>query len=225
MAREKRIEMRNRNPKRCGRLVALTLLLAFLPVSAQALTLADVDAGATLVSGDLTITFEAGSVTVLGDLDMDLSLYSVDATSDGFELSGPLAVFGAGGFGTLLLDFDVEATAAIVDLGLAMNGVALGATAFGAVTTTFDVGAGLGTVVSGAGGAAFTDAASIAPTTTVSGTTAVQLLAASPGELASIATFRQGFELLSVAEPAHLMMLSIGLLGLAAMGRRRTPRV
>ena len=92
---------------------------------ASALTLADLDGGASFSVGALSFAnFEA---TVAGDLSLDLADYPVQLLSDGFRLSGPLSVL-LGDAGTLLLSYEVTAADPIlVGASLLATGTTIGA--------------------------------------------------------------------------------------------------
>ena len=89
---------------------------------ASALTLADLDGGASFSVGPLT--FANFDATVAGDISLDLADYPVQLLADGFRLSGPLSVL-LGDAGTLLLSYTVTAADPIL----------VGASLFAAGTT------------------------------------------------------------------------------------------
>jgi hypothetical protein len=201
-------------------------MLAFAS-AAPALTLQDLDAGAVFASGDgtLTFSFAPGSISLNGSLDPDLSLYPVTPLPDGFEISGPLAVF-AGAFGGITMGYQVAPA-----LGLALDGadlliagLATGIGALASAGTTLGNGIALGTVLTGFGLNQATDSAGFAPEGPLQGVTAIQLMALGAGELSLLQTLRQRFSVQGVAEPSATLLLAAGLSGLAFLGRGRPGR-
>ncbi|MBW2243155.1 MAG: hypothetical protein JRH01_14310, partial [Deltaproteobacteria bacterium] len=80
----------NRSHRRI--LAAVSVFACLLtPLGAHALSLLDLNAGASFVSGDgdLMFSFEPGSIVLAGALSTDLSIYTVDVLSHGFRVTGP----------------------------------------------------------------------------------------------------------------------------------------
>lgn len=203
-------------------LAAVALLACFLtPASAPALSLLDLDAGASFTSGDgdLMFSFEPGSIMLAGALSTDLSVYTVDVLSHGFRVTGPMAV-ADGGVGVLTLAYDVGtiagtlATATLTSLPSASG---LGALAFLGQSAS-----GLGDLVNAATGGGLniphaTLTAEGGATSQV--LTSLQLMTLQPGQFAAVAFFEQTFGI-AVPEPSTGLLLLSGLLGLALIGNR-----
>jgi len=208
--------------KRRWRAVLCALGLATTVASAEvasALTLADLDGGASFSVG--LLTFSAFDATVSGDLSLDLADYPVQLLADGFRLSGPLSVL-LGDAGTLLLSYTVSAA----------NPILGGASLFAAGTT---IGAGaqawVGESLFGPGnsvlGSLFvyaiegvgsdpSDAAAFAPVSEVMVAKSVNL---GSGTFAALPVIDQRFVL--VPEPVAMWLLTVGLVGLAWWRPRR----
>jgi len=187
---------------------------------ASALSLADLDGGASFSVAGLTFAnFEA---TVTGDISLDLADYPVQLLADGFRLSGPLSVL-LGEAGTLLLSYQVTAT----------NPILVGASLFAAGTT---IGAGaqtwvgeslfgpaneaLGSLfaydIEGVGGVS-SDSIAFAALPQLSVAKTVNL---GSGLFAAIPVVDQRF--LFIPEPVTVSLLTLGLVGLAWWRPRRT---
>lgn len=200
--------------------VAIALTVA-TPSSACALTLADLDAGASFDVGSLT--FSDFEVSVAGDLSLELADYPVQLLADGFRLTGPLSVL-LGEEGTLLVSYVVEATAGAVIDGAAVFSplVAVGGGSAGLVSDSLfdDDGDPLGTLlalaVAGGGAPVLGDSVGFAGTTLVE---VAKVISLSSGIFASAPHADQRFFV--VPEPITLAMVSGGLAGLAVAGRRR----
>jgi len=212
---------------RCIGLALVALSLAIAP-TARALTLQDLNAGASFASSDGTLTFDCdpGSVVLNGSLPGNLLDYLVTPIVGGFQINGPLAVVN-GTLGGLALSYQVTAaTNWVLDgASLLVTGVAFGASALATVGETLSNGAGLGVLVTGFGGDVPTDAASFGATPSLAVVTGAQLLALGAGEVASIQALRQTFSFVPVPELETGMLLGVGLLGLALFGSvpRRGP--
>ena len=199
-------------------LAVLFLIAGLASAPAGALTLADLDAGAIFQSagGDFEFSFDPGSIQLLGDLPVDLSDYVVLALADGFQVVGPLGV-ADGGFGALIMSYAVTAlTGVLGEATLSSAGVALGSGAL--AFAGMDVGGvGLANAFAGSGLDKPTDTGSLAGLPGADVTTTVQLLALAPSQAAAIAMFDQTFA--NLPEPGSLLLLSLGMLGLAVLGR------
>lgn len=189
---------------------------------AQALSLLDLDAGAAFASGDgsLQFEFDPGSITLGGTLPLDLSVYTVQVLTQGFRISGPLAV-ADGAAGTLFLDYEVEATVgSVVGASLSSQAVALGSFALALVAEDVE---GLGSLVNGQTGGGLdipNDSVAGAGVGSAGVQTAVTLVTTGLGQLAAITSFDQTFAV-SVPEPSTGLLMLAGILGLAAMGNQR----
>lgn len=205
---------------RCIGLALVALSLALAP-TARALTLQDLNAGASFASSDgsLTFDFDPGSVVLNGSLPGNLLDYLVTPIVGGFQINGPLAVVN-GTLGGLALSYQVTAGTNLVLDGasLLVTGVAFGASALATAGETLSNGSGLGVLVTGFGGDVPTDAAAFGATPTLAVVTGVQLLALGVGEVASIQALRQSFSFVPIPELETGMLLGIGLLGLALFG-------
>ena len=187
--------------------------------SASALTLADLDGGASFSVGPLTFSnFEA---TVSGDLSLDLADYPVQLLPDGFRLSGPLALL-LGDAGVLLLSYQVTAADPIlVGASLYATGITIGAgdqawvgeSLFGPASEA------LGSLfvydVEGVGSDASDDVAFAA----VPGLSVAKTVGLGSGMFAAIPVIDQHFAF--VPEPDTTWMLTLGLVGLAWWRPRR----
>jgi hypothetical protein len=208
-----------------------TLLLAAalaLPLSANALTLQDLNAGASFAStgGELSFDFAPGSIALSGALPADLSQYTVVATAAGFAISGPLAALGPAAFGALSLAYRVSAAPglALTGAGLQTSGIAFGPGAVAIASSGFSNGASLGVLLAPSGGTGSASNASFGAIALLDALASVQLFAMTPGDVAAFGAVQHGYTWAAVPEPAAMSMLTAGLLGLAWLGSRRPRR-
>jgi hypothetical protein len=206
---------------RCIRfLLAAAVVLALAP-AARALTLLDLNAGDSFASSDGTLTFEfdPGSIAVGGALPGDLTQYLVTPIVGGFQVSGPMAAAN-GGLGGLSLSYEVTPLASYLIDGasLLVTGIAFGAAAFGTVGETLSNGAGLGAFVTGFGVNQLTDSESFAAVSGADVVTGLSVLALGVGSLVSIQTLQQTFATVVVPEAQTILLLGLGLFGLARFG-------
>ena len=186
---------------------------------ASALTLADLDGGAGFSVGPLTFAnFEA---TVAGDLSLDLADYPVQLLSDGFRLSGPLAVL-LGDAGTLLLSYQVTAADPIlVGASLYATGTTIGAGAQAWVGESLfgPANEALGSLfvydVEGVG----SDASDGVAFAAVPGLSVAKTVGVGSGMFAAIPVIDQRFAF--IPEPVTMWLLTLGLVGLAWWRPRR----
>jgi hypothetical protein len=218
----------------------LLAALLLLPSGAAALTLADLHAGASLVTADGALTFENWQVTTpdpVGSFSnsfvgLDLSLFEVEVVADGvalkvLETDGPLAVFG-GLVGQLVIDFDVVADAfTLIDgVGLAMTGTAQGNPAIASIRETV-VGnsetLSLSAFRIGGGTQQPTDSGLFEdPQTHLSVHKSIVLDTHAPGALlAQISEFEQSFQISPIPEPSAAASFAAGALVVLAALRRR----
>jgi hypothetical protein len=197
---------------------AIALLLAARAPSARALTLADLAGGASFVVGPLT--FADFDVVASGDVSLDLADYPVQVLADGFRLSGPLSVL-LGDAGTLLLSYTVSAADPIVyGASLFAPGTTIGSGAQAWVGESVLDAASLplaslfAFTVTGVGSDP-TDAAAFDPVATVQ---VVKTVHVASGTFAALPFVDQ--HLFFVPEPLSLVLLTLGLGGLALWGRR-----
>jgi hypothetical protein len=206
---------------RCIRLLLPLLLALPLAPSARALTLLDLNAGASFSSSDglLTFEFDPGSIAVGGVLPADLTQYVVTPVAGGFQVSGPMAAAN-GGLGSLSLTYEVTAAVSYLIDGasLLVTGIAFGASAFGTVGSTLSNGAGLGAFVTGFGPNQLTDGESFVSVAGVDVVTGLSVLALGLGSLVSLQTLQQTFSTVVVPEAQTVLLLGLGLLGLARFG-------
>ena len=187
--------------------------------SASALTLADLDGGASFSVGPLTFSnFEA---SVAGDLSLDLADYPVQLLPDGFRLSGPLALL-LGDAGVLLLSYQVTAADPIlVGASLYATGITIGAgdQAWVGESLFGPANEALGSLfvydVEGVGSDASDDVAFAA----VPGLSVAKTVGIGSGMFAAIPVIDQHFAF--VPEPVTTWMLTLGLVGLAWWRPRR----
>lgn len=207
----------------------LLLLLAALtvtaPVASRALTLQDLNAGATFSStgGQLAFEFPAGSISLAGGLPADLSLYTIAPTASGFIVSGPLAVLGPAAFGGLTLAFRVISAPgfALGGSSAQASGVAFGPGALAIASQGFSNGAGLALVLSAAGGTGAAANASFTATQVLDALASLQLFGMTPGDVAGFGAVQHGFSWIALPEARPASLLAAGLLGLAWFGSRR----
>ena len=206
------------------RLLLATIAL-ILPVSTQALTLQDLNAGASFRStgGELDFDFAPGSISLAGAFSADLSQYAVLPTASGFIVSGPLAALGPAAFGGLVLSYTVSAGPglALASANGQASGVAFGPGAAAIATLGLSNGAGFGIVLTAAGGSGSSASAAFTPVQSLNALAGIQLFALTPGDVASFGAVQHGFGWLALPEPAQGVLLGAGLLGLALFGSRR----
>lgn len=199
--------------------VAFTWFALAVAPGASALTLQDLNAGASFGSSDGTLIFEFEAGSILpNNLPGSLVDYLVTPIVGGFQISGPAAALN-GSLAGLTLSYAVTAGVGLVidGAGLLVTGTALGTSAAATIGETLSNGAGLSAAVTSFGGSQLTDAESFAGVGSLGVVTGVQLLALGAGDIASIQTLRQTF-LVSVPELETSMLLAVGLLGLALFG-------
>jgi hypothetical protein len=197
---------------------AIALLLAARAPSARALTLADLDGGAGFAAGPLTFTDFA--VVPSGDISLDLSDYPVQVLADGFRISGPLSVL-LGDAGTLLISYTVSALDPIVyGASLVAPGTTIGNGAQAWVgesildTASLPLASLFAFTVSGVG----SDPSDTAAFGAVAQVQVVKTVHVGSGLFAALPFVDQHF--LFVPEPLTLVLLTLGLGGLALWGRR-----
>lgn len=208
------------------RLSAFLLAAALaLPLASEALTLADLNAGASFTStgGELAFAFAAGSIALAGALPLDLAQYTVLPTASGFVVSGPLGAFGPDAFGALTLVYRVTAGAglALTGASLQASGLAFGPGAFAIAASGLSNGAGLGVLIADGGGTGATDAAAFGAASFLDALAGLQLFALSPGDVAALGSLQQSFAWVALPEPSAMLLLAAGLLGLGVLGSRR----
>ncbi len=204
------------------RSIALAIaLVAGVPPAAKALTLADLDAGASFAVG--SITFSDFELSVAGDLSVDLSNYPVQLLADGFRIAGPLTML-LGEQGTLLISYVAETVAGVFLDGAALFSplVAVGSGAAALVSESLlgpggvPVGTLLALNVAGGDPAVLSDSVGFAA---VSRLEVVKVVALQSGIVALAPHVDQRFSV--IPEPLTLVMLGSGLAGLTLSGRRR----
>ncbi len=205
------------------RLSALVFAFA-LPLASEALTLQDLNAGASFTSsgGELSFDFAAGGIALSGALPTDLSQYTVLPTASGFLVSGPTAVLGPAAFGALTLAYRVSAGAglALTGASLQASGIAFGPGALTIASAGLSNGAALGVLLSASGGTGATDGTAFAATGFLDALASLQLFAMTPGDVAAFGSVQHGYGWISVPEPSTLGLLAAGLLGLGLKGSR-----
>ncbi len=196
-----------------------SLLLA--ASSGSALTLFDLNAGASFSSQDGSLLFEFAPDSILfnGSVPADPSLYSVVAVPYGFLVSGPL-VASDGDIGGLTLQYDVSALAGqmLSQAQLMMSGAAFGEQAIALASATLGNGVGLAAMLPTYNGSDLVVGADFAPSAVLEVIAALQVLAPGEGEVAAIQVLRQIFTPTAVSEPAAALMLWSGLSGLFWIG-------
>ncbi len=208
-----------------------TLLLAgalALPLGASALTLQDLNAGASFTStgGELSFDFAPGSIALSGTLPADLSQYTVLATATGFAISGPVAAIGPAAFGGLVLGYRVSAAPGLALEGadLQTAGIAFGPGAVAIASSGYSNGASLGVLLAPSGGTGSAVGASFGAIASLDALASIQLFAMTPGDVAAFGVVQHGFTWAALPEPGAMSLLATGLLGLAWLGSRRAPR-
>jgi hypothetical protein len=201
---------------------SIAVVVCMAPAPAWALTLSDWVSGGGFSTDRLS--FSDFEVSFAGDLVDDPTSYPVIALEDGFRLGGPLSVV-MGGDGSLLLSYTVTVLddLEIVGASLFAEGLVMGDGAQAVASTVlFDApGAAAGSLatfaVAGVGSVA-SDALGLAPRTALS---VVQSIQVRGGDLAAIPWIEQRF--VAVPEVGTLLLVSVGLLGVSFVGRRRRP--
>ncbi len=215
-------------------LVAGAIALVGLAGQAQALgipvSLASLVGGGTLVSEDGNFTFSNFSATVAGAISSDLNDYNVQALESGFRLTGAFLV-ADGNFGDMVLGYTVTAATGILitDAHLFFNGSFNGGAPPGMGTsvneTLFANGdpiAQLSVATSSGGFQQLTDDAIFDPVTEIEvlKNIALSSYGGQGGSVAHISIVDQKFTF--IPEPGTMLLGATGLLGLAALGRKRS---
>lgn len=207
---------------RCAPLALALVLAATGPGEARALTLADLDAGASFSVGGLT--FSGFEVQVTGDASSDLADYPVQLLADGFRVAGPLTLT-LGEEATLLLSYVVEAATGIEAASLFAPLVAVGDGSAALVSESLLDASGMPIATLLAlnvvgGDVALAGATGFAPASKLE---VVTVIALTSGVLAALPHVDQRFAV--APEPLTLVLLASGLLGLALFGGRRRAMV
>lgn len=210
-----------------GLFVSLVLLGS---TAAGALTLADVTTGGqSFASGNGALTFDDFDVTASSGLDPDLTKYTIEVIDDGFELRGPINA-ADGEQDDLFVAYSVTAAAGITGASLFFNGQILPPTpgVAASIAEDFFDGATLAgsLFVARTGGgldqpsAALQLAGPVASLRVEKDILVDSLVLdggeGGPGAIASISLVRQQFAV--VPEPTAVLLVGIGLAGLAAAG-------
>jgi hypothetical protein len=119
------------------RAIAIAVLTLSAAPGARALGLDVLADGGSLVSGNGILTFSDFEVITSGSVRSNLALYDVKALTDGIAITGPFAAAG-GRIGDMFLEFTVTSTQDITGAKLRFNGAAAGPMASASVTETFE---------------------------------------------------------------------------------------
>lgn len=224
-----------------GLRMAAVAVALFAASPGQALTLADLNAGASLSSLDGTLTFQDFSVTVPATvgasanafLGLDLALIEVEALpTNGFgfrviEFDSPLVAVGDE-VGQLQIEFTVVASPAfeITGANLRFTGTALGTGAIARIDETI-TGAGVDsslTVIRQAGGAQQPIAETVFGSAVGSVDVSASILLDTRGRtaiLAQLSEFEPGFSARPIPEPGAIALFSGSMALVLAASRRR----
>jgi hypothetical protein len=215
---------------------ALALVCAVgLATAAQAITLADLNAGASFSTPDGTLTFHDFSVTLPGGASnafagLDLSLIEVEALpSVGFgfkvlEFDAPLVV-AMGQVGQLQLSYTVTANDALITgVGLRFTGTAMGTGAVARIDEVVSTSAGDVElhVIRASGGAQDADDSTALPAPV--GEIEVfkdVVLASGTNALAQISEFEQRYGVAPIPEPGAFAIFAASLALVTTASRRR----
>lgn len=213
-------------------LVAGAIALVGLAGQSQALTvsLASLVGGGTLTSDDGNFTFSDFSANVSGAISTNLNDYNVQTLTSGFRITGAFLV-ADGNFGDMVLGYTVSAKPGILitDAHLFFNGSFNGDAPPGmgtSVNETLFVGddpiAQLSVATSSGGFQKLTDDVIFEPVQelTVLKNIALSSYGGQGGSVAHISIVDQKFTF--IPEPGTMLLGATGLLGLAALGRKRT---
>lgn len=224
-------------------LVAIGAVALGTATPAAALTLADLDAGASLSSLDGTLTFQGFNVTLPATVGaspnafaaLDLSTIEVEALpTNGFgfrviEFDSPLVAVGEQ-VGQLIIDFDVVASPGFVITGanLAFTGTAIGTGAIARIDETVTYAGGslsLGAIRQAGGLQQPIDQdVFAAPATSVSASTTITLdTRGSTAMIAQLSEFEPGFSASAqpVPEPGAFVIFGGSLALVLTASRRR----
>jgi len=222
----------SRTPCVFFRRLVLIFSAVFLFASGQAaaLTLADLNDGEVFDSGNgqLTFTFDVGSIVLSGALNSNLANYEVVILGDGFEIVGPIGV-ADGNVGDIQIDYHVngKSGALIEAAALYFNGAAFGLGSLANVVEDFFSGGGLVgdmlVAVSGGGISLKQDDADLSPGfAELAVRKDIQVISSAPAQMATISVIAQRF---SVPEPGSVVLASAGVFGLLVLGRPRRHRI
>jgi hypothetical protein len=187
------------------------------PATAVSLTLADLQAGASFDSVDLSLNFSEFSITAGGSIVAPLSDFQVLVLDDGFEVVGPMSA-SDGEVGSLEIDYRVTAVAGLLEGLLSFDGAASGAGSEAVATEDFGT-LGAAGVYSREGDLQLFDSALLGGTVVdLRVSKQLDLVSVSQGS-AVVGVVAQRFEV--VPEPASLCLLLLGGLGTLALRRSR----
>jgi len=202
---------------------ALSVAVLLGPASARALGLDVLEGGGTLDSGNGQLSFSDFSVVRSGSIAADLSLFEVEALSDGLAIHGPIDATG-GQAGDLFVQFKVTSLQPLEQAALSIQGSASGDDALASVTESIgELGDAQLFAYTTSGGQKLSDTLAISSGKTLSVAKDIVVDGGASGE-AHITRIEQHFGGAQAPEARTALLLGLALLGLGARRAQGRPR-